>query len=64
LGYSLQINKNVYKHRASSSTTIDLLSHSTKEAIPLNDALAVLKQMGGKKDLISFPVTLIHDVDC
>jgi len=58
LGHSPQINENVYKRRASSSTTIDLLTHSTKEAIPLNDAIGVLKQIGGKKDLIAYTAAI------
>ena len=58
LGHSPQINENVYKRRASSSTTIDLLTHPTKEAISLNDAIEVLKQMGGTKDLIAYTAAI------
>lgn len=58
LGHSAQINENVYKRRASSSTTIDLLTHSTKEAIHLNGAIEVLKKMGGTKDLIAYTAAI------
>lgn len=58
LGHSAQINENVYKRRASSITTIDLLTHSTKEAIPLNAAIEVLKQMGSKNDLITYTAAI------
>lgn len=58
LGHSAQINENVYKRRASTKTTIDLLTQSTKEAIPLNGAIGVLKQMGGKKELIAYTAAI------
>lgn len=46
LGHSPQINETVYKRRASTKTTIDLLTQSTTEAIPLGSAILVLKQLG------------------
>lgn len=46
LGHSAQMNEGTYKKRASTKTTIDLLTHSTKEAIPLGSAIQVLKQSG------------------
>ncbi len=35
-----------YKKRANTKTTIDLLTQSTIEAIPLRSAIGVLKQLG------------------
>lgn len=46
LGHSTQMNEGTYKKRANTKTTIDLLTHSTKEAIPLGSAIEVLKQLG------------------
>ncbi|MGB7711185.1 MAG: hypothetical protein WBL95_16905 [Microcoleus sp.] len=46
LGHSPQMNETVYKRRANTETTIDLLTQSTKEAIPLGSAIQVLKQLG------------------
>ncbi|MEG5084580.1 hypothetical protein QUB53_28640 [Microcoleus sp. AT8-B4] len=46
LGHSTQMNEGTYKKRANTKTTIDLLTHSTKEAIPLGSAIGVLKQLG------------------
>jgi hypothetical protein len=46
LGHSPQMNETVYKRRANTETTIDLLTQSTKEAIPLGSAIGVLKQLG------------------
>jgi len=46
LGHSIQMNEGTYKKRANTKTTIDLLTQSTKEAIPLGSAIQVLKQLG------------------
>ncbi|WP_293125517.1 hypothetical protein [Microcoleus sp. bin38.metabat.b11b12b14.051] len=46
LGHSTQMNEGIYKKRANTQTTIDLLTQSTKEAIPLGSAIEVLKQLG------------------
>ncbi|MEG4521171.1 MULTISPECIES: hypothetical protein [unclassified Microcoleus] len=46
LGHSTQMNEGIYKKRANTQTTIDLLTHSTTEAIPLASAIGVLKQLG------------------
>ncbi|WP_041622977.1 hypothetical protein [Oscillatoria nigro-viridis] len=46
LGHSTQMNEGTYKKRANTKTTIDLLTQSTKEAIPLIGAIGVLKQLG------------------
>ncbi|TAG97471.1 MAG: hypothetical protein EAZ09_04895 [Oscillatoriales cyanobacterium] len=46
LGHSTQMNEGTYKKRANTETTINLLTQSTKEAIPLGSAIEVLKQLG------------------
>ncbi|MEG4534669.1 hypothetical protein [Microcoleus sp. D2_18a_D3] len=46
LGHSTQMNEGTYKKRANTQTTIDLLTQSTTEAIPLGSAIGVLKQLG------------------
>lgn len=46
LGHSTQMNEGTYKKRANTETTINLLTQSTKEAIPLDIAIEVLKQLG------------------
>ncbi|WP_293355070.1 MULTISPECIES: hypothetical protein [unclassified Microcoleus] len=46
LGHSMQMNEGTYKKRANTQTTIDLLTQSTAEAIPLGSAIGVLKQLG------------------
>jgi hypothetical protein len=48
LGHSLQMNETVYKRRSNTETTINLLTQSTREAIPLDSAIGVLKQLGGE----------------
>ena len=47
LGHSIQMNEGTYKKRANTETTINLLTQSTKAAIPLSSAIEVLKQLGG-----------------
>lgn len=46
LGHSLQMNETVYKRRANTETTINLLTQSTREAISLGSAIEVLKHLG------------------
>lgn len=58
LGHSLQMNENVYKRRANTKTTIDLLTQSTKEAIPLNGAIRVLQYIGSSQDLIAYTAAI------
>ena len=52
LGHSTQMNEGTYKKRANTKTTIDLLTRSTKEAIPLSSAIQVLKQVGSDAQCI------------
>ncbi|MCC3576157.1 MAG: hypothetical protein JGK30_32130 [Microcoleus sp. PH2017_40_RAT_O_B] len=53
LGHSPTMNDTVYKKRQTTKTTIDLLTKSNNQAIPLSSAIKVLKQMGNKQDLIA-----------
>ncbi len=47
LGHSPTMNDTVYKKRQTTNTTIDLLTKSdSSQAIPLNSAIKVLKQLG------------------
>ena len=46
LGHSTTMNDTVYKKRQTTSTTIDLLTRSDSQAIPLASAVKVLKQLG------------------
>jgi len=52
LGHSTQMNEGTYKKRANTQTTIDLLTQSTTEAIPLGSAIGVLKQLGSDEKSI------------
>lgn len=58
LGHSTQMNEGTYKKRANTKTTIDLLTHSTKEAIPLSSAIGVLKQLSESRDLIVYTAAI------
>ena len=46
LGHSPTMNDAVYKKRQTTNTTIDLLTRSDSQAIPLSSAIKVLKQQG------------------
>jgi len=46
LGHSPTMNDTVYKKRQTTNTTIDLLTKSDNQAIPLGSAIKVLKQLG------------------
>lgn len=46
LGHSPTMNDTVYKKRQTTKTTIDLLTNSDNQAIPLGSAIKLLKQMG------------------
>lgn len=46
LGHSPTMNDTVYKKRQTTKTTIDLLTKSDNQAIPLDSAIKVLKQLG------------------
>ncbi|MEG3975206.1 hypothetical protein QT970_11355 [Microcoleus sp. herbarium8] len=52
LGHSTQMNEGIYKRRANTETTINLLTQSTKEAIPLGSAIGVLKQIGSNAQCV------------
>ncbi|MCC3530431.1 MAG: hypothetical protein JGK21_20520 [Microcoleus sp. PH2017_22_RUC_O_B] len=58
LGHSPTMNDRVYKKRQNTKTTIDLLTKSDNQAIPLNSAIKVLKQMGSKQDLIAYTAAI------
>ncbi|BAY37087.1 hypothetical protein NIES2111_14220 [Nostoc sp. NIES-2111] len=46
LGHSPTMNDTVYKKRQTTKTTLDLLTQSTNQAIPLQSAVAIAQQLG------------------
>jgi hypothetical protein len=46
LGHSPTMNDTVYKKRQTTKTTIDLLTQSTPQALPLQTAITIAKQLG------------------
>jgi hypothetical protein len=54
LGHSPAMNDTVYKKRQTTKTTIDLFTKSDNQAIPLDSAVKLLKQMGSTQDLIAY----------
>lgn len=52
LGHSTQMNEGIYKRRANTETTINLLTQSTKETIPLGSAIGVLKRIGSNAQCV------------
>jgi hypothetical protein len=58
LGHSPTMNDTVYKKRQTTNTTIDLLTKSDNQAIPLNSAIKVLKQIGSQQDLIAYTAAI------
>ncbi|KHG41955.1 MAG: site-specific integrase [Aphanizomenon flos-aquae KM1D3_PB] len=46
LGHSPTMNDQVYKKRQTTKTTIDLLTQSNHQALPLQTAIAIAKQLG------------------
>ncbi|PHJ58182.1 hypothetical protein VF14_26570 [Nostoc linckia z18] len=46
LGHSPAMNDTVYKKRQTTKTTLDLLTQSTNQAIPLQSAVAIAQQLG------------------
>ncbi|WP_293297603.1 MULTISPECIES: hypothetical protein [unclassified Microcoleus] len=60
LGHSPTMNDTVYKKRQTTKTTIDLLTKSDSQAIPLNSAIKVLKQMGSTQDLIAYTAAVYN----
>jgi hypothetical protein len=45
-GHSPTINDTVYKKRETTKTTLDLLTQSSNQAIPLQSAVAMAQQLG------------------
>jgi hypothetical protein len=46
LGHSPTMNDTVYKKRQTTKTTLDLLTQSSNQAIPLQSAVAMAQQLG------------------
>ncbi len=46
LGHSAAMNDTVYKKRQTTKTTLDLLTQSTNQAIPLQSAVVIAQQLG------------------
>ena len=64
LGHSPTMNDAVYKKRQTTNTTIDLLTRSDNQAIPLGSAIKVLKQLGtddGKVALLASVYSISPD---
>lgn len=61
LGHSPQMNEGIYKKRANTKTTIDLLTQSTKEAIPLNGAIQAVKQISSDTNTIKL-LAVIYNI--
>ncbi|MCC3443728.1 MULTISPECIES: hypothetical protein [unclassified Microcoleus] len=58
LGHSPTMNDTVYKRRQTTQTTIDLLTKSDNQAIPLNSAIKVLKQLGADAKMIAYTASI------
>nr|WP_322709086.1 hypothetical protein [Nostoc sp. ChiSLP03a]MDZ8210230.1 hypothetical protein [Nostoc sp. ChiSLP03a] len=50
LGHSPAMNDSTYKRRRTTQTTLDLLTNSTHQTIPLASAISVVKQLGCTDD--------------
>ncbi|MEG4445740.1 hypothetical protein QUB47_28345 [Microcoleus sp. AT9_B5] len=58
LGHSPTMNDTIYKKRQTTNTTIDLLTKSDSQAIPLGSAIKVLKQLGGDAKMIAYTASI------
>jgi len=60
LGHSPTMNDTVYKKRQTTNTTIDLLTKSENQAIPLSSAIKVLKQHGADTGKIALLASIYN----